>query len=161
MKKNRDYEINFATNSIIVSKRLLDGATQMNTDAFNTMCQLQEMNMPIAVETIHRKPKYPKWKYEKMEKYLDKVENADEWKKKYYSMKETSSHGETWSWFKKTFIRFDKKGRRIIPAFTKDHKFAVPQPLPTDNKVTSISAKAAANGAKTEPKVDTPASKGA
>ena len=159
MKKNREYEINFKSNTITVSKKLLDAATQMDTDAFGTMRRLQEMKMPIVVEAIQRKPKVPKWKYEKMEKYLDNVDNSDEWKKKYYAMKETSTHGETWSWFRKNFIRVDSKGRRITPAFTKDHKFAVPQPLPTDNNITHIGAKAAANSAKTEPKAATPAAK--
>ena len=72
-------------------------------------------------------------------------------------MKETSTHGEVWSWFKKNFIRFDKKGRRILPIFTKDHKFIVPPVLP-DN-ITRIGEKAASNGAKTEPNADVPAEK--
>lgn len=161
MKKTMPYKINWKTNTIYVSKRLQDAANQMGTDDFEIMRQLQDLNMPIEYQEIHRKPKYPKWKYEKMEKYLDKVENAEEWKKKYYAMKETSTHGETWSWFKKTFFRFDKKGRRITPAFTKDHRFVVPQPLPADKKVTPINAKAGANGAKTEPNADASAKESA
>jgi len=161
MKKTMPYKINWKTNTIYVSKRLQDAANQMGTNEFDTMRRLQELNMPIEYQEIHRKPKYPKWKYEKMEMYLDKVENAEVWKKKYYALKDTSSHGEVWSWFRKTFFRFDKKGRRITPTFTNDHKFVVPQPKPTDSKITHIGAKAAANGAKTEPNADTPAAKGA
>ena len=160
MKKNREYEINFESNTIIVSKKLLDAATQMGTDAFETMRRLQEMKMPIVVEAIHRKPKVHKWSYEHMEQYLNHVENGEEWKKKYDAMKETSTHGETWSWFRKNFIRVDKNGRRIMPTFTKDHRFVVPQPLPADN-ITPIKVKVAANGAKAEPNAATPAAKGA
>lgn len=158
MKKNREYEINFATNSITVSKKLLDGATQMGTDAFGTMRQLQEMKMPIAVETINRKPKVPKWSYARMDKYVEKVENADKWKAEYQTMKETSSHGETWSWFRKNFIQVDGKGRRILPTFTADGKIVVPptaKPAPANN-LTLINQKATANGTKTEPNAGAP-----
>jgi len=163
MKKNREYEINFATNSITVSRRLLDGATQMGTDAFETMRQLQEMDMPIVVETINRKPKNSKWSYARMEKYVEKVENADTWKAKYQTIKDTSTHGETWTWFRQNFIRVDKKGRRIPPSFTPDGKIVVPpvEKASSSNNITPISQKTPSNGAKTEPNVAIPATKGA
>lgn len=161
MSKTLPYKINWKTNTVYVSKRLQDGANQMGTDDFDTMRRLQELNMPIKYQEIHRKPKVPKWSYARMERYVEKLENADKWKAEYQTMKDTSSHGETWSWFRKNFIQVDGKGRRILPTFTADGKIVVPptaKPAPASN-ITPISQKATGNGAKTDQNADAPAEK--
>lgn len=150
------YTINWKTKTIRVSKKFQDSANQLGTDAFDTMCQLQALNMPIEYQEIHRKPKVSKWSYKRMERYVKRVENADKWEAEYFAMKETATHGEVWSWFRRNFIRVDSKGRRILPTFTADGKIRVPAPIAN---ITPIAQKTTVDSAKTEPNEDTPAAK--
>ena len=143
MKKNQNYEINFATKTITVTKKFLEAASQMGTDAFAEMLQLQALNMPIAVQEIHRKPKIAKWSYERMERYLDNVQDSEKWSADYKAMKESTSHAEVWGWFKDNFIQVDKKGKRIAPKLNENHKIIV---MPKVN-VTSISQRKASKEA--------------
>ena len=133
MKKNQNDEINFATNTITVTRKFLQDASQMGTDAFETMRQLQELNMPIAVQEIHRKPKVAKWTFARMERYLLNVENSEKWTADYTVLKQSASHAEVWSWFKSNFIQIDEKGKRIAPKLNDNHKIIVmpkPEVLP-------------------------------
>lgn len=140
MKKNQNYEINFATNTITVTRKFLQEASQMGTDAFTQMRQLQELNMPIAVQEIHRKPKIAKWSFERMERYLKNVQDSEKWTADYTAMKESASHAEVWGWFKSNFIQVDKKGRRIAPILNENHKIIV-MPKANTSTVKSISEK--------------------
>ncbi len=151
MKKSQNYEINFATNTITVTKKFLQDASQMGSDAFNDMRKLQELNMPIAVQEIHRKPKIAKWTYKRMERYLKNVEDGEKWIADYTALKESACHAEVWSWFKSNFIQVDKDGKRIAPKLNNNHKIVVMQNV--DNHVTPFSKKVvetADSGAKTE-----------
>ena len=85
MKKNNQYEINFASNTITVTKAFLQAASQMDTPEFATMTQLRALNMPITVREIHRVPKERRWSSKRMETY---------------------GYMGTWSWFKKTFANY-------------------------------------------------------
>lgn len=123
MKKNQNYEINFATKTITVTKKFLQDASQMGTDAFTEMIKLQELGMPIAVQEIHRKPKVAKWTYERMESFLNNVDTSKyDWMADYEALKESVSHAEVWAWFKLNFVRVDKNGKRITPTLNKEHK---------------------------------------
>ena len=135
MKKNAQYEINFATNTIIVTKRFLQDAGQMGTEAFTKMRQLQELKMPFAVQEIHRKPKIAKWTYARMERYLANVDTSkNDWIADYAALKESVSHAEVWAWFKSNFIQVDEKGKRIAPKLNESHKIIV---MPKRNVTTA------------------------
>ena len=135
MKKNQDYEINFATNTIIVTKKFLRDAGQMGTDAFTKMRQLQELKMPIAVREIHRKPKVAKWTYKRMERYLMNIDTSkNDWIADYATLKESVSHAEVWAWFKSNFIQVNEKGKRIAPKLNENHKIIV---MPMHNATTA------------------------
>ena len=67
MKKNHEYEINFATKTITVTKQFREGASQIGTEAFKTMKELLALNMTIVEREIKRKPpKVKKWSYAEM-----------------------------------------------------------------------------------------------
>ena len=134
MKKNQNYEINFATNTITITRKFLQEASQMGTDAFTQMRQLQELNMPIAVQEIHRKPKIAKWTFARMERYLKNVQDSEKWTADYTAMKESASHAEVWAWFKSNFIQVDEKGKRIAPKLNDNHKIIV---MPKHNVTTA------------------------
>ena len=129
MKKNQNYEVNFATKTVTVTRKFLQEASQMNTKAYETMLALQELNMPIVVQEIHRKPKIAKWTFVRMERYLLNVEDSEKWTADYTALKQSASHAEVWSWFKSNFIRVDEKGKRIAPKLNSNHRIVVmPKP---------------------------------
>ena len=157
MKKNQNYEVNFATNTITITRKFLQEASQMGTEAFDTMRQLQALNMPITVQEIHRKPKIAKWTFARMERYLLNVENSEKWTADYTALKQSASHAEVWSWFKSNFIQVDEKGKRIAPKLNDDHRIVV---MPKAN-VTPITTKVTVESAKTNADAETSVVKGA
>ena len=102
MKKNQNYEINFATNTITVTKKFLQDASQMGNEAFTQMQKLRELNMPISVREIKRKKTGAMWSFERMEFYLNHVENGAEYRKQYDALW-GNSRATVWAWFRKTF----------------------------------------------------------
>lgn len=121
MKKNQEYEINFAANTITVTKKFLQDASIMGTVAFKVMCDLRALNMPIMLHEVHRK-KELRWKAEKMERYLDYLdeEYKESYRAAYDTIKETMGYLATWSWFKKTFPNYKK-----LPALNDKHQIIV------------------------------------
>lgn len=106
MKKNNQYEINFATNTIIVTKAFLEKASQLDAPEFVTMTQLRALNMPITVREIHRVPKERRWSEKQMETFIRNVVDSEHYMKEYKKTMETYGYMKTWSWFKKTFANY-------------------------------------------------------
>ena len=126
MKKNQNYEINFATNTIIVSKKFLAAASVMETAAYKEMLELQKLGMPIGVKEIHRgKTKEKKWTFTRMEHYLKNVTESDKWMADYKTLKEATCHPVVWNWFKSTFDILDDKKKNRVPEMNADHKIIV------------------------------------
>ena len=126
MKKNQNYEINFATNTIIVSKKFLAAASVMETAAYKEMLELQKLGMPIGVKEIHRgKAKEKKWTFTRMEHYLKNVTESDKWMADYKTLKEATCHPVVWNWFKSTFDILDDKKKNRVPEMNADHKIIV------------------------------------
>ena len=125
MKKNQNYEINFVTKTITVTKQFRENASQMNTEAFKTMQDLLALNMTIVEREIKRKsPKVPKWSYKEMGDYLARVEDSEKWLADFETLKKAVKHGVVWSWFKSNFNPVDAKGKRITPKL-RNHKIIV------------------------------------
>ena len=126
MKKNHEYEINFVTNTITVTKQFREEASQIGTEAFKTMKDLLALNMSIVEREIKRKPaKVPKWSYAEMRKYLSQVEDSDKWLADFDALTKAVAHGVVWSWFKSNFNPVDKKGKRVTPKMNANHKIVV------------------------------------
>ena len=106
MKKNNQYEINFAANTIIVTKRFLQAASQMDTPEYVTMTQLRAHNMPIVVREIHRTAKEKRWSCERMETFIGNVVDSERYMKEYQTTMETYGYMKTWAWFKNTFANY-------------------------------------------------------
>ncbi len=119
MKKNAPYEINWATNTITVSKRFMEASTIIGQGTYATMMELRKLNMPISVREIRRKKTGPMWSTERMEWYLDHVEDSAEYWKK-YNVLDGNSRAMKWGWFKKTFPHCQK-----LPILTDDLKYKV------------------------------------
>ncbi len=51
MKRNRLYEVNVLNNTVVVSRRFLDAASQINSKEYRLYRQFEEMGLKIIVET--------------------------------------------------------------------------------------------------------------
>ena len=54
-KQKNGYQINFVTNTVTVTRKFLEDASLIGTDAFNIMLQLRQMNLTIVVKTPAKK----------------------------------------------------------------------------------------------------------
>ena len=54
MKKNANYEIDFTTNTITVTRKFREAASIIGTPEFNLMKELRALNMPITERIINR-----------------------------------------------------------------------------------------------------------
>ena len=124
MKKNCQYEINFAANTIVVTKRFLQAASQIGTTEFATMTQLRALNMPITVREIHRTQRETRWSYARMEGYLRNVVDSEHYLADYAAVKESCGYMGAWGWFKKTFPKYAK-----LPELDDQHRIMI---LPAD-----------------------------
>lgn len=128
MKKNANYEINFANNTITVTKRFLAAANEMGTDAYQTMMQLRALGMTICAKEVHRGPcRESRYSYKRMERFLANVEDQNYFAD-YKVRKETTSYMAVWSWFKKNFPNYQN------PELNDNHKIiAIPSDYCADD----------------------------
>ncbi len=138
MKKNQDYDINFVTKTITVSKHFREKASQLDSVEFKTMKKFLGLNMTIVEREIKRKPhKVHRWSYEEMENYIRQVENGDEWLADFEALKKAVKYGVVWSWFKNNFNPVDKKGNCVLPQL-RNHKIVVLPNRETSSATTLI-----------------------
>ena len=120
MKKNAPYEINFTTNSIVVTKRFREAASIIGTPEFNIMVELRKLNMPITERIIKRTNKNGRWSIARMEKYIRNVDDADHYMADFNTLRDGVGYMKVWNWFKKTFPNY-----AATPELNDDHKIVV------------------------------------
>ena len=113
---NKPYSIDFTTNTITVTKRFLEQASMMGSEAFNIMMQLRQMNMTI-ITKAPAKRKNTQLTYSKMEKFISLLEEADKYKAEFAAVKNESTaqnmpYAYVQKWFKKTFPCYGKQPER-------------------------------------------------
>ena len=132
MKKNQQYEINFTTNTIIVTKAFLQAASQTEAPEFKTMMKLRELQMPITVREIRRESEH-RLSYKQMENYIQCVESSDIYLARYERTKQAQGYRGTWKWFKKCFPNY-----KDLPEFNDENKIIVtPADYPKDDAAVS------------------------
>ena len=120
MKKNAPYEINFTTNTIIVTKRFREAASIIGTPEFNIMVELRKLNMPITERIIKRTNKNGRWSIARMENYIRNVDDADRYMADFNTLRDGVGYMKVWAWFKKTFPNY-----AATPELNDDHKIVV------------------------------------
>ena len=120
MRKNAQYEINFATNTIIVTKRFREAASLIGTPEFKTMTELRKLNMPITERVITRANKGGRWSFARMESFIRNVDDADRYMADFNTVRDGVSYMKVWAWFKKTFPNY-----AATPELNEDHKIVV------------------------------------
>ena len=122
-KKN--YRIDFAANTVTVTKKFLDEAeSNITSTEFKDMKMLRAMGLTVVVkETKRSKSKHIS--YDQMLHYISCVENSEFYMASFAAVKnEAASKNEQYSrvlkWFKETFPHFYD-----MPEFTSDNKIRV------------------------------------
>lgn len=122
-KKN--YRIDFAANTVTVTKKFLDEAeSNITSTEFKDMKAFRAMGLTVVVkETKRTKSKHIS--YDDMLHYISCVENSEFYMARFAAVKnEAASKSDQYNrvlkWFKKTFPHFYD-----IPEFTSDNKIRV------------------------------------
>ena len=120
MKKNTNYEINFATNTIIVTRKFREAASVIGTPEFNTMVELRKLNMPITERIIKRTSGEDRWSFARMKSFIRNVDDADRYMADFETLRDAVGYMKVWAWFKKTFPNY-----AATPELNDDHKIVV------------------------------------
>jgi len=112
MKKIKDYEIKFATNTIVVSKKFSRNASKIGTDEFKTMMQLRELNMEIVEQVEAKRKPVHRATYKQMRAYLSCLEEAERWLKEFEvvrmaSKEKANPYQHVCGWYEKNFPNHD------------------------------------------------------
>ena len=113
----KNYEINFTTNTITITQKFAKEASQIGTDAFKTMMELRELGMTIVTKTPVQKKKNPSLTYQKMERYIALLEDAEKYQAEFKtvcaeSLAMKAPYAYVSNWFKKTFPNYGKQPQR-------------------------------------------------
>ena len=112
----KNYEINFATNTITITQKFAKEASQIGTEAFKTMMELRQLGMTIITKAPAKK-KNTKLTYDKMQKYITLLDESEKYQKEFAAVLVESraydaSYAYVLKWFKKTFPSYGKQPER-------------------------------------------------
>lgn len=104
------YSIDFASNTVTITRKFRDAASQLNTPEFNIMKQLHEMNLTILVKTPNKK-KSTALTYAKMQKFISCLDEADKYQTMFDAVRKESKgmpapYKYVVSWFHNTFPKY-------------------------------------------------------
>lgn len=104
------YSIDFASNTVTITRNFRDAASQLNTPEFNIMKQLREMNLTILVKTPNKK-KSTALTYAKMQKFISCLDEADKYQTMFDAVRKESKgmpapYKYVVSWFHNTFPKY-------------------------------------------------------
>lgn len=106
------YSIDFASNTVTITRKFRDAAAQLNTPEFNIMKQLREMNLTILVKAPNKK-KSTALTYAKMQKFISCLDEADKYQRMFDAIRNESKgmpnpYQHVVSWFHQTFPKYGK-----------------------------------------------------
>ena len=112
----KNYEINFITNTITITKKFAQEASQIGTEAFKTMMELRQLGMTINTKESVQK-KNTSLTYDKMKKYIALMEDAEKYQAEFEAVCAESlamkvPYVYVSKWFKKTFPNYGKLPER-------------------------------------------------
>ena len=112
----KNYEINFITNTITITKKFAQEASQIGTEAFKTMMELRQLGMTIITKTPAKK-KNTSLTYAKMETYISLLEDTEKYQAEFKAVCAESlamkvPYVYVSNWFKKTFPNYGKLPER-------------------------------------------------
>ena len=104
------YSIDFVSNTVTITRKFRDAASQLNTPEFNIMNQLREMNLTILVKAPNKK-KSTALTYAKMQKFISCLDEADKYQTMFDAVRKESKgmpapYKYVVSWFYNTFPKY-------------------------------------------------------
>ena len=104
------YSIDFVSNTVTITRKFRDAASQLNTPEFNIMNQLREMNLTILVKAPNKK-KSTALTYAKMQKFISCLDEADKYQTMFDAVRKESKgmpapYKYVVSWFHNTFPKY-------------------------------------------------------
>ena len=110
--KKVGYQINFATNTVAVTRKFLEAAGVIGTEEFSTMMRLRDMNLTIVVKTPAKK-RSTTLTYAKMKKFISCLDEADKYQAMFEAVREESlgmpaPYQHVVAWFHKTFPKYGR-----------------------------------------------------
>lgn len=107
-KINKNYHIDFATNTIIVTKAFMKRADQLGTAEFKTMMELRTLGMEIVEKAAPKKNNVHRATYKQMKAYIACVADGARYLKEFEivrraSLKDASPYETVRNWFETTF----------------------------------------------------------
>lgn len=108
--KKNGYQINFVTNTVTVTRKFQEAASQIGTEEFNIMMQLRQMNLTIVVKSPVKK-KSAALTYAKMQKFISCLDEAEKYQHMFDAIREESKgmpnpYQHVVSWFHNTFPKY-------------------------------------------------------
>lgn len=136
----KNYKINFMTNTITVTKKFADAASQIGTPEFALMCELRKMDMRIEVATSKKKTSNNLLTYKKMENFIAYTADSETYMEEYRAVRELAKSQSNAclyvnNWFRSTFPNYDK-----IPELDENSRFVNTPADYVQNHITKISA---------------------
>lgn len=120
----KGYKIDYTTNTVTVSKKFLNDAGILGSDAYNEMRMLREMGLRVQVRVTKARPKN-NITYKQMLSYIAVVENSAHYLAQFEAVRlEARSKHDSYQrvvvWFKQTFPNFYD-----MPEFNDHHRVIV------------------------------------
>lgn len=118
----KPYQINYATNTITITKSFNDKANNLEGDAFKTMMKLRSLQMQIVIEEPAPRKKSFRPTYEQMQNYISCLAEQEHYMKEFQMIRKKSESNRNkyqavLNWFRVTFPDFEK-----VPTFNEDFK---------------------------------------
>lgn len=128
------YTINYAENTITVTKKFMDNAGIIGSAAFNEMKVLRGMEMVIIVRDSKPRTTH-KVTYAQMLQYINCVENRSFYMSRFEAVREEAKskkfpYARVLEWFKETFPSFYDK-----PEFNERNEIIVSSPDYTESEI--------------------------
>ena len=89
--KNTNYRIDWSNNTITVTKKFMNAASQMNTEAYDLMMELRALNMKMFVkEAPHRKACPTRLTYKRMLAHIECMDDAKQYMDEFNTIRKDS-----------------------------------------------------------------------
>ena len=121
--KNMDYSINWSTNTITVTKKFMNAASQMNTEAYDLMMELRALNMKMFVKEAPRRKACPtRLTYKRMLAHIKCMDDAEQYMEEFNTIRADSLSTENpyqfvHEWFMECFPNHGK-----LPEVNENHQ---------------------------------------
>lgn len=118
----RNYKVDFVSNSVVVTKKFMDAASQVGSEEYNTLMTLRGQGFTIVAPTAKKRSGDSDWTYEQMRTYIGCCQNAATLFVEFNAMMaaakaQTNPHGFMKKWFNTNFPMHGK-----TPTFDKNYK---------------------------------------